>query len=605
MITRLPALRRGPAWHAALPRRPTLADAPAWAGLAAATVGIVALLGWFLDADTLKSVVRGLPTMKVNAAASFMLMGAGVALLSRTTVASPGRSVGLALVGAAGSIALVTGAEYITGVSLGIDQMLFRDPAGQVGTALAGRMSPLTAICFALLSGAALVGARAPRIVIALSGLALAVSVLNVFNFVFDAPVPPFLAAYSQMALNTAVAMGVLTVGVIGLLGPASPLAPLAGRSPATLLLRGALALSVGVPLVMIWVTLEGQQFGLYGTSYGISLRLVGMMSLGVIAILGSARWVKDLETKREALEIERDRFFELSPDMLSVVSADGRFQRVNGAWETSLGYRAEELVGRSASDLIHPDDLDRTIAESVRRHEAGERVDPFLSRLRHADGSYRWLEWVAQTAPDRSVSFAVARDVTDRKRKEDRRARQHRVLESRNETLSERVVRDPLTGLHNRRYFDAAVTRLERRWRRVPAGQLPPVSVIVFDLDHFGQVNKLNGHQAGDAVLRLFAGLLKKRFREKDLVARYGGEEFVAILEGATSTEAIRIAENIRATLERAAVDIGTDAPIRVTVSAGCAQLGDERDIAAGLSLADVWLAQAKRAGRNQVVGL
>jgi diguanylate cyclase (GGDEF)-like protein/PAS domain S-box-containing protein len=599
------AARRGAAWPARRLRRLSLTDIPTVAGVAATAVGMIALVGWAFDLGILKSMVAGLPTMKVNTAVCFTLMGAGVVLLSQTSNGSRARSVGFVFVGLAGSIALATGVEHVTGVSLRIDQLLFRDSGVQLGSAAAGRMSPLTAMCFIGLSVAAFVGTRMPRIVIALSGGALALAVLNVFTFVFDAPVPPVLAGYSQMALNTAVAMGVLALGVVGLLGTASPFAPLAGRSPATRLLRGALVLAVMVPLAMIAVTLVGQQLGLYGTTYGIAIRLLGMISLGVVAILGSASWVKDLEAKRESLEIERERFFELSLDMLSVVDADGRFVRVNRAWETSLGYRVDQLVGQSAIELIHPDDLDRTMAEAVRRREPGERVDAFQSRLRHADGSYRWLEWVSQTAPEGLVSFAVARDVTDRKRREDRRAKQHRVLESRNEVLSERSIRDPLTGLHNRRYFDRVVTRLERRWTRLAVDRRPPVAVIIFDLDHFGAVNKLYGHQAGDAVLRLFAGLLRKRFREHDLVARYGGEEFVAILEGATSAEALLIAEDIRSGLERASIDVGIGAPISVTVSAGCTELGDERDVSAGMSVADVWLAQAKRGGRNQVVGL
>jgi diguanylate cyclase (GGDEF) domain len=84
----------------------------------------------------------------------------------------------------------------------------------------------------------------------------------------------------------------------------------------------------------------------------------------------------------------------------------------------------------------------------------------------------------------------------------------------------------------------------------------------------------------------------------------RYGGEEFVAVLDGVSPARAIGIAE-IRVAFERASIDIGTGTPIQVTVSAGCAQLDDDRDTSAGLAVADVWLSQAKRAGRNQVVGL
>lgn len=78
-----------------------------------------------------------------------------------------------------------------------------------------------------------------------------------------------------------------------------------------------------------------------------------------------------------------------------------------------------------------------------------------------------------------------------------------------------------------------------------------------------------------------------------------------MVILEGTTSSSALAVAEEIRATFEDTAIDIGGEAPIHVTVSAGCAQFGPDRSASAALSRADVWLSQAKRAGRNQVVGL
>ncbi len=77
-----------------------------------------------------------------------------------------------------------------------------------------------------------------------------------------------------------------------------------------------------------------------------------------------------------------------------------------------------------------------------------------------------------------------------------------------------------------------------------------------------------------------------------------------IRVCRRATSAGAVRIAESVRTTLESTTID-STDGPIRVTVSAGVAQLGDDRDISDGLSMADVWLAHAKRAGRNQVIGL
>ncbi len=602
-----------PAVEIARPRMPAaatllmsaLAAASNWGGAAAMIVGAIVLLGWSLDVDSLKALGPGLLTMKANAAVCFLLIGTGIVALARP--ASGHRHlVGTALVAVAAGLAAVTLSQYLTGRDLGIDQLLFREPAGQDGTVVAGRMAPITGVCFVLLAVAALVRTRAPRLVLFLCGAALGLAALNVFDFVFDAQTPTFLVGSTQMALNTALTMGVLAIATIGLLGAADPLKSLSGPSSTGLLFRRLLAISVAAPILMAALRLEGQRLGWYDTSYGISLMLVGTIGLGVVAILRLAGSARAEEAMRQEAELERDRFFELSLDLLVVFDAAGQFQKVNKSWERVLGYEPGALIGRSLFDLLHPDDRERTIAAAQRHFVDGEEVTGFENRYRHADGTYRWLEWMSRMSPDLTVAYAVARDVSERRRNDDRRRRREQVLEGRNSTLRERVVRDPLTGLHNRRYFDGEVARLERSWRRRRAAAEPtPVSVILFDLDNFGTINKEHGHQVGDAVLREFGQMLGERFRGNDLMARYGGEEFVAIVAGATTADAVRIAEGIRVDLEAASIEAGTESPVRVTVSAGCAQVGNDWSAASALALADVWLSQAKRAGRNQVIGL
>jgi diguanylate cyclase (GGDEF)-like protein/PAS domain S-box-containing protein len=300
----------------------------------------------------------------------------------------------------------------------------------------------------------------------------------------------------------------------------------------------------------------------------------------------------------------ERDTFFAMSPDMLVVMGRDGIFQRVNEAWVATFGYPAGQIEGRPWTDFIHPDDLDRTIAEAERNLVHGQDAINFANRYRCSDGTYRWVEWMSRVGPDGSVAFAVARDVTARHEADVKREGRALRMQAHNERLAEDVGRDPLTGLHNRRFFETAVGRLEQSWSRRSIEKRPPVAIIMFDLDNFGLVNKQHGHQVGDEVLRVFGAILRDRLRNNDLVARYGGEEFVAVLEGALSADAVRIAESVRATLEATPIHVPTGR-LRVTVSAGVAQLGNEPLISAGLSVADVWLAQAKRAGKNQVVGL
>jgi len=129
-------------------------------------------------------------------------------------------------------------------------------------------------------------------------------------------------------------------------------------------------------------------------------------------------------------------------------------------------------------------------------------------------------------------------------------------------------------------------------------------VAAIMFDLDHFGEFNRQHGHQVGDEVLRAFAGVLRSRLREVDLVARFGGEEFVVVLEGATRDDAVRVADEIRAAVAERPVRGDDGALLPVSVSAGCAAL-DEGEPGGEqlLRTADVALFMAKRAGRDRVV--
>lgn len=169
---------------------------------------------------------------------------------------------------------------------------------------------------------------------------------------------------------------------------------------------------------------------------------------------------------------------------------------------------------------------------------------------------------------------------------------------------VADAAIRDPLTGLWNRRHLEVACARLFASRARFDPAERHPVAAILFDLDHFGSFNKRYGHTVGDAVLRTFGSILARRLRSSDIVARYGGEEFVAILDGASVDEAQRVADEIRRELEVARVTGSGGEELRATVSAGCASLGPAvASLEALLEVADVGLQMAKRGGRNQVV--
>ncbi|MES2210270.1 MAG: sensor domain-containing diguanylate cyclase [Chloroflexota bacterium] len=165
-------------------------------------------------------------------------------------------------------------------------------------------------------------------------------------------------------------------------------------------------------------------------------------------------------------------------------------------------------------------------------------------------------------------------------------------------------AITDPLTGLHNRRFFDSSYAHLLALRARDAEEDRSPLSAIMFDLDHFGLVNKLHGHQTGDLILRAFANALASRVRAGDLVARFGGEEFLVVLPGATRDQAAQLADDVRERFAAVRVETAGGEPVSCTVSAGCSALAKANvDGETLLAMADVALAMAKAGGRNQVV--
>jgi diguanylate cyclase (GGDEF)-like protein len=163
---------------------------------------------------------------------------------------------------------------------------------------------------------------------------------------------------------------------------------------------------------------------------------------------------------------------------------------------------------------------------------------------------------------------------------------------------VAESALRDPLTGLLNRRFFDEAVETAHANARR--AGT--ELSLIVLDLDRFSAVNNEHGHAVGDAVLRRIALAIKGAVREGDVVVRYGGEEFVVIAPATDGDGAVLAAERIRAAVAAVGSEPVDGRLVPLTISAGVASLVDETDGRGLFRAADSALLAAKRAGRDRV---
>jgi diguanylate cyclase (GGDEF)-like protein/PAS domain S-box-containing protein len=167
-------------------------------------------------------------------------------------------------------------------------------------------------------------------------------------------------------------------------------------------------------------------------------------------------------------------------------------------------------------------------------------------------------------------------------------------------EVLRSQSIRDPLTGLFNRRFMEES---LERELRRALRGK-QQVALVMLDIDHFKQFNDTFGHQAGDALLRALGNLLKESTRGQDVACRYGGEEFVFVLSGASLDSAWKRAELLREEIKHLSVRHGGQLLGAVTLSVGIAAFPDNGDSADQLlKAADDALYRAKESGRDRIV--
>ncbi|QQE11104.1 GGDEF domain-containing protein [Planctomycetota bacterium] len=173
--------------------------------------------------------------------------------------------------------------------------------------------------------------------------------------------------------------------------------------------------------------------------------------------------------------------------------------------------------------------------------------------------------------------------------------------LEKQNDKLISAAQKDPLTGLANRRMFDSA---LREGYLKSSEADFP-LSLILFDIDHFKRINDEYGHLAGDRVLVMIAKLLQEHEPEGGCIARFGGEEFTLVLPRLGVASAAQIAEHMRIRIEQMRFDIGGEKRIHVTVSAGVAGRDHLRQLTSEMELldcADKALYAAKSSGRNCV---
>ncbi len=356
-----------------------------------------------------------------------------------------------------------------------------------------------------------------------------------------------------------------------------------------------------GRPLNALFATWWSRTLLVWGLcSGGVVLSLV----LSVFALRSARREANALRDALQAVRESDERF-----GMAVAATTDGiwdwdfrtntvrrtaRMKAMYGLADHEMGDDSREFWER-----LHPadaPDLQAAIQAHLERRSEQVEVE---CRVRHKDGSWRWLfvrgqaQFGADGEPLRMVGMMT--DVTERREREMQVRAAHRVAEEEKERARHAANHDPLTALPNRAYLSERLTAL--------SGAAEPAGVrramMLLDLDDFKAVNDTLGHPAGDELLRIVAGRLRGCLRDGDFVARLGGDEFAVLVPSACGT--LALAERIVATVGQSAVIAGQ---VRVGCSVGVSVWkATELEPEEAIRQADVALYEAKRTGKNRVV--
>ncbi|MFL1485712.1 diguanylate cyclase [Marinobacter sp. LN3S78] len=303
------------------------------------------------------------------------------------------------------------------------------------------------------------------------------------------------------------------------------------------------------------------------------------------------------------ALNIRREGFLDLMPVARSLVferMADGVLVTDTRGRLLDQNPAAQALFTRAGVDMSRG----RLLQEALPGMFQGGRPAEELTLQPPGDEARRpWQLNVRRTELRNRRSQVKGyvygfRDVTELKEVEDSLRQQLADNEALRRALKEESIRDPLTGLYNRRWLDEV---LEQEIPRALREQ-QPLSFCVMDLDHFKQVNDNWGHDVGDRILVALARLLTEGSRKHDVAARFGGEEFVLVLPGLDATRGREVVERLLKAFSE--LDFGAGGPDNLTFSAGLAVVPDHASDRENLfKMADRALYRAKEAGRNRVV--
>ena len=402
---------------------------------------MIVLLGWYLDILTLKSVLPGLATMKVNTAVCFVLSGLSLLLYADQTVK---RVIDLkhafaALVALVGALTLC---EYLFGWDIGIDEFLYKETSAIGGSFAPGRMAFITALNFLLIGSSLLLLDRSKFFRMSEVFLLIVAfnSLLALIGYAYGIQSLYGIYFYSSIALHTAVLFPILVVGTLCLHPERGLMGIVTSDTMGGVVVRRLLPAAILVPLLMGWLRLIGERAGAYSTEFGLALFALSNIIVFTILIVWSGRHLHQLDVERKRAGEELRESYLLSESLLQnlpfgvdIVDEQGNILFMNKTMMTALGGNG---VG-SRCWTLYKDDK-RQCRDCPLK--TGVELDEIKSLETHDvfGGKVYLVSHVGMIFKGRKTVLEVFADITERKQAEEKIQRTLEDLERSNKELEQ-----------------------------------------------------------------------------------------------------------------------------------------------------------------------
>lgn len=571
------------------------------AGLFLTVVAAFVLIGWVFDIAVLKSISPNWISMKANTALSFACCGMAIILIVRGT-STGAKKAGLWLCLLVPLIlSCMTLLQYLMGINLGIDELIFEDKIGNSPTIHPGRMAPLTAVNFCLLIVAMLLlrtGSRCAGVGQVLAAIVFFTTFFALFHYLYGVTSFFRVPRYTQLALHTIVLFLVSSLGVV-LVRPEIGFGRLLVSSSAGgMIIRTLLPAAVLLPAAFGWLRLQGENKQLYDSAFGLAL-MVLFSTASLAAIIVAAAVITDkMERERGLIYLQLQDALDrlnLALSAAGIATWHWDFSKSEYTWDDHvaalLGLPDEVKLG-NLDDLlsrVHLEDLERLRTNlSAALTDDSEFVPEF--RVCWPDGSIHVLATQSKIhrEPGGVSMTGVFSDITERKR-----------IESQ---LLQEAYTDPVTRLPNRAAFLQHLQRAIAHERRRGGYRF---AVLFLDLDRFKNINDTLGHSVGDQLLFKVGERLAGCLRPGDIASRFGGDEFTILLDDlnnrSDASDAAKVARKVQASFEQPFFIAGQSVHINTSIGVALSHTGyvDAETI---LRDADAAMYQAKSLGRGLV---